>query len=354
MKHIIVSIMLIMSSASAWAAPGDVTPTAKAFTGFSSASGKIKPTAFSDTLKFTGNVSTNPATKTINIPLQTAITGNAATATALAANGTNCSAGQAALGVDASGNAEGCWTPAGAYTLPAATSSVLGGVKPDGTSIINTAGAISVTTTSVGAVPTSRTVAGHALTSNVVISASDLTTGTLPHAQLPVLLSGDIPNNSANTSGNAATATALSANGTNCSAGQAALGVDASGNAEGCWTPTTYTAATAWTPTGAGVTLTVNSAHYSVVNGNQVNLQFDVTWPTTSDTGLASINGLPFTQASYAVQSGTIGYSEYSTVLYVYIANASPSLTLTTPGAGYPTNANLSGKRVAGQITYYK
>jgi len=34
-------------------------------------------------------------------------------AAALAANGTNCSAGQAAAGVDASGNAEGCFTPAG-------------------------------------------------------------------------------------------------------------------------------------------------------------------------------------------------------------------------------------------------
>lgn len=33
------------------------------------------------------------------------------TATALAANGANCSAGQAPLGVDASGAVEGCWTP---------------------------------------------------------------------------------------------------------------------------------------------------------------------------------------------------------------------------------------------------
>ena len=47
------------------------------------------------------------------------------------------------------------------------------------------------------------TVNGHALSSNVIISASDITTGTLPHAQLPTLLSGDIPNNSANTSGTA-------------------------------------------------------------------------------------------------------------------------------------------------------
>lgn len=40
--------------------------------------------------------------------MNASITGNSGTATALAANGTNCSAGSFALGVDASGNAEGC------------------------------------------------------------------------------------------------------------------------------------------------------------------------------------------------------------------------------------------------------
>lgn len=44
--------------------------------------------------------------------------GNVATATALAVNGTNCGAGQAAAGVNASGNSEGCFTPAGTYVLP--------------------------------------------------------------------------------------------------------------------------------------------------------------------------------------------------------------------------------------------
>ena len=39
------------------------------------------------------------------------LTGNAQTATAMAANGTNCSAGQVPLGVDASGAAEGCYDP---------------------------------------------------------------------------------------------------------------------------------------------------------------------------------------------------------------------------------------------------
>jgi hypothetical protein len=50
-------------------------------------------------------------------------------------------------------------------------------------------------------VPKTTTVNTHALSGNVVISASDLTTGTLPHAQLPALVSGDIPNNAANTTG---------------------------------------------------------------------------------------------------------------------------------------------------------
>ncbi len=110
----------------------------------------------------------------------TDISGNAATASALAANGANCSAGSFPLGVDASGAAESC----------------------------------------------------------TALSAS-----------------------------NAGTATALTANGANCSAGQFPLGVDASGAAEGCsanlnspslgTTPltTTYTAGTGGTTAGLLVKL---------------------------------------------------------------------------------------------------
>jgi hypothetical protein len=72
---------------------------------------------------------------------------------------------------------------------------------------------------------------GHVLSSNVVVSASELTTGTLPHAQLPTLVSSDIPNNAASTTGNAATATALAATPTSCTTGMYATGIAASGNA---------------------------------------------------------------------------------------------------------------------------
>jgi hypothetical protein len=60
--------------------------------------------------------------------------------------------------------------------------------------------------------------------------------GTLAHSQLPALVSGDIPNNAANTSGNAATATALAAVPTQCTAPQFATGIAANGNAN-CSTP---------------------------------------------------------------------------------------------------------------------
>jgi hypothetical protein len=53
-------------------------------------------------------------------------------------------------------------------------------------------------------VPKTTTVNGNALSGNIAISATQITTGTLPHAQLPALVSGDIPNNAANTTGTAA------------------------------------------------------------------------------------------------------------------------------------------------------
>lgn len=63
-------------------------------------------------------------------------------------------------------------------------------------------------------VPKTTTVNGHALSANVTVSASDLTTGTLPHGQLPALVSGDIPNNAANTSGSSASCTGNAATAT--------------------------------------------------------------------------------------------------------------------------------------------
>lgn len=58
---------------------------------------------------------------------QTTITGNAGTATALAANGANCSAGQYPLGVDASGAVESCTAGGGLLNIVEDTTPQLGG-----------------------------------------------------------------------------------------------------------------------------------------------------------------------------------------------------------------------------------
>lgn len=92
--------------------------------------------------------------------------------------------------------------------IPNSTGSAWGssyGTSGTGTTLALTASPVFTGAPTVpGYVPTSTTVNGHALSANVTVSASDLTSGTLPHAQLPVLVSGDIPNNAANSTGTAA------------------------------------------------------------------------------------------------------------------------------------------------------
>ena len=55
--------------------------------------------------------------------------------------------------------------------------------------------------------------------------------GSLLHSQLPALQSSDIPNNAANTTGNASTATALATTPAQCTSGQYATGIAAAGTA---------------------------------------------------------------------------------------------------------------------------
>ncbi len=157
---------------------------------------------------WTLSIPTNPTlpgttTGTFLGNLTGAVTGNASTATALAANGANCSAGQFPLGVDASGASESC------TALP----TTIAGTTNQITASAST-GAITLS------IPTNPTLPG-------------TTTGTFS-GNLTGNITGNVTGSSSSTTGNAATATALAANGTNCSAGNYPLGVDASGNAESC------------------------------------------------------------------------------------------------------------------------
>lgn len=228
--------------------------------------------------------------------ISAALSGNATTATtaaALTANGTNCAAGQAAAGVDASGNSEGCIVVGSGAGVPVVldlgnngssesgdlakittsndTNSIFTEPNSDELNIdvskrwptadvavlANTATALAANGSncsagsfplgvsaagaaeSCTALPTTITGTANQITASAATGAITLSIPTSP--TLPGTTTGTFSGNLSgsvigNVTGNSTTATALSANGTNCSAGQAAAGVDASGNAEGCST----------------------------------------------------------------------------------------------------------------------
>jgi len=156
-------------------------------------------------------------------------------------------------------------------------------------------------------VSTSTTVNGHSLSSNVTVSASDITTGTLPHAQLPALVSGDIPNNAANTSGTAGTATALAATPTQCTGSQVATGVTATGNAN-CTSASTGTVTSSGSPASGNVpkfTTGTNIAP-SALNDNGTTVSSTEPFAVNATT-LA--NAIVFTQNSNALPTVTSGQS---------------------------------------------
>jgi hypothetical protein len=199
------------------------------------------------------------------------VVGNASTATALAANPTNCSAGNYPLGVDASGNVENCTAAGGgasfAYPFPSNATS---------TSITFNGGLTGV------------------LTGSLV--------------------------------GNASTATALAANGTNCSAGNYPLGVDASGNVESCTTAAV----------GTVTSVTATNPLFSTGGATPV---ISTIFGTTSTWGLGN-NGIVMTGAT------GIPFSQ---------STSSPiALNISGNASTVTTNANLSGVVTSvGNVTSY-
>lgn len=128
------------------------------------------------------------------------LNGTASTATALAANPTNCAPGEAAAGIDASGNAEGCFVPAGGGGGGAPTSATYITQTPDAT------------------------LSAEQALSTLATGILKNTTGT---GVLSIAAAGTdyvVP------SGNVATATALAADPTDCSANQYANAIAANGN----------------------------------------------------------------------------------------------------------------------------
>jgi hypothetical protein len=166
----------------------------------------------------------------------THLVGLADTATALAADGTNCAANAAAGGVDASGNAQSCVAPLltpGAVTDQRLVKfSGVGGQATAQSACGETAGAITGCSLSGNAATATALAAdgGNCAAGNYAVGVDAAGGAQCSTATLSVGVTG-----------NAGTATALAANGTNCAGGQSfALGVDASGNGE-CATVGTQT-----------------------------------------------------------------------------------------------------------------
>ena len=242
--------------------------------------------------------------------------GNASTATALAADPTNCSAGQAPLGVDASGNVQGCFTPGGGSPGHAITDE--GGAALATQPTLNFVGA-AVTATNDGAnsrtnvtipwpsltnvtnptgdwaatfptgtktlwtftgstdeaftihgdgaftgtgdlVHINKTGTGAAAGSDALhVEVTSDTNMTAIRATVPTASDDGFITNGVATAasfvgpltGNASTATQLAADPADCTAGQAPLGITASGAVTGCFTPPgTYTLPAASTTLG--------------------------------------------------------------------------------------------------------
>jgi len=236
-------------------------------------SARVATTSYVDTgLNQKASVTASTVVNGTVCALGTSCSVSIGTATALATAPTQCPAGYAAAGIQANGNATGCIAVGSSSSVAgpglsvagdlANFSGTTGGVLKDsgiaaaniatttqaialakGTTGVTQAqgdGSAKVATTAYvdaglsGKADAATTVNGHALNGNVTVSASEITTGTLPHAQLPALASADIPNNTANTTGNAATATALAATPTTCATGYAPTGILANGNVTGC------------------------------------------------------------------------------------------------------------------------
>lgn len=144
----------------------------------------------------------------------------------LAANGTNCSAGQYARGVDASGNAESCTADSDTDTTcnDAGVSCLFAGSATEG-GAATTALALAADGANCSVGQYARGVAADGSAQSCTADADT----TCNDAGVACLFAG-----SATEGGPAATALALNANGANCSVGEYARGVDAAGAAEGC------------------------------------------------------------------------------------------------------------------------
>jgi len=117
---------------------------------------------------------------------------------------------------------------------------------------------------------------------------------------------------------------------------------------EGTWTPTDNS--------GAGLSFTNGDGYYTKV-GRQVFAAFRLTYPSTSDTNMASIAGLPFTAGNItdAMFGGSSTYHQDSGIGQPFsflVADNGSFLAIFYDGSSQRGNNSFSGKPLRGFVIY--
>ena len=109
----------------------------------------------------------------------------------------------------------------------------------------------------------------------------------------------------------------------------------------------------AWTVTddsGAGLTFNINHTARYVKIGNLVNIQFDITFPSTSNTAHPKFNN-PFT-GGHNYGGGHVNWTNYAGGLVVHVGVNDMWLGKADDSDSSFQNADLSGKRVIANVCY--
>jgi hypothetical protein len=285
-------------------------------------------------------------------------------------------------------------TPAGTYSLPTATSSVLGGVKPDGTTITNSSGAISVTygTTSgtaaqggviTAAGPTGSATVAPIITYNAAGQLTTVTSATITPAVgsvtglgtgVATALGVNVGTAGAPVVFNGAGGTPSSLTGTNISGtasgltvGNATAAVTATNQSGGTVSATTLTATgyPTFGATGTNGAQTItgsnsgsgNGASLEIINGTTGLVYFGNY--SSAVGGAYSANGAIYSLNSFILHAAGVESTFSSTGLAVTAISATSKMypdtgdtpTIASGACGTTTNGTISGNDQTGVIT---